>query len=84
MGRLMTGEQSFFLHVLAVLFLFFLALAAMFAIGGCAHPSPAMAEASYTAQLLECASNEPSRAASRACRAEVDRKWGVTDAGADR
>lgn len=43
--------------------------------------TPAAAEANYTAQQLKCIDDATTREESRACRAEVDRKWGV-DSGA--
>lgn len=43
----------------------------------CAPRTPAQAEAAYTAELLRCVDRAATLAASRACRAEVDRRWGV-------
>ena len=58
-----------------------LSLAAGLAAGGthaaCAPRTPAQAEAAYTAELLRCVDRAATLAASRACRAEVDRRWGV-------
>lgn len=57
-------------------------LAAMF-VSGClaAHTS----DAKYATELAACASTAPSKQASKACRAEVDRRWNVNinDAGAE-
>jgi hypothetical protein len=47
----------------------------------CTAPSPPAAKAAYTAEQVECASRQPSKEASRACRAEVDRRWGVDGGG---
>lgn len=47
----------------------------------CTAPSPVAAKAAYTAEQAECASRQPSREASRACRDEVDRRWGVDGGG---
>lgn len=46
----------------------------------CVPPSSserAAAEAGYTAEQLACVEHAATREASRACRAEVDRRWGV-------
>lgn len=46
--------------------------------------TPAAAEAAYTAEQLACVDKSETREASRACRAEVDKRWGVPrDAGKD-
>lgn len=55
---------------------------------GCAGASDAekaaAAESSYGAELAKCASTEPTREASQACRARVNAKWGVVlDGGAE-
>lgn len=41
------------------------------------------AEATYGGQLALCVKRAHTRAESRACRAEVDARWGLTDGGAD-
>lgn len=43
----------------------------------CAPRTPAQAEAAYTAELLRCVDKAATLAASRACRAEVNQRWGV-------
>lgn len=45
--------------------------------------SPAAAEAAYGGQLLECIDKSSTLAESKACRAEVDRQWGITQTVAD-
>jgi hypothetical protein len=59
-----------------------LILAVILFLGAC---EPKQAEALYTAQLTVCAETADSKKESRECRAEVDRKWGVSprDAGGD-
>lgn len=47
----------------------------------CLKPSPASSEAAYTAEQLRCVDQSPNREASRACRAEVDKRWGVDGGG---
>jgi hypothetical protein len=47
-----------------------------------AEVTPAAAGAAYTAELLRCTKKSATLAASLACEAEVDRRWGV-DAGKD-
>lgn len=50
----------------------------------CMPPAtPEAAEAAYTAEQLACVQKSSTREESRVCRAEVDRKWGVADAGKD-
>jgi hypothetical protein len=44
---------------------------------GCTPRTPAQAEAAYTAELLRCVDQARTLAESRACRAEVNRRWGV-------
>lgn len=59
-------------------------LALQFCDLGCASApaaTPAAAEASYTAQQLKCIDDSNTREESRACRAAVDKRWGV-DSGA--
>lgn len=58
-----------------------LVLAACALVPSCLKPSPASSEAAYTAEQLRCVDQAPSREASRACRAEVDRRWGVDGGG---
>lgn len=41
------------------------------------------AEATYGGQLALCVKRAKTRAESRACRAEVDARWGLTDGGTD-
>ncbi len=49
----------------------------------CSPRTPAQAEAAYTAELLRCVDNAATLAESRACRADVDRRWAVRrDGGA--
>lgn len=49
----------------------------------CSSPPPpptaaqAAAEGAYGAELLACVERATTLAASKACRAEVDRRWGV-------
>lgn len=46
----------------------------------CVRPASsesAAAEAGYTAELMACVKQANTKAESRACRAEVDRRWGI-------
>ena len=52
-------------------------LASATAHAACTPRTPAQAEAAYTAELLRCVDRAETLAQSRACRAEVDRRWGV-------
>lgn len=58
-----------------------ISLAAGIVVGGthaaCTPRTPAQAEAAYTAELLRCVDRAATLAASRACRAEVNQRWGV-------
>lgn len=56
------------------------ALVAAIAMSGCAGSAPPGAQ--YAAEQASCASTSRTLAESKACRARVDRAWGV-DAGAD-
>jgi hypothetical protein len=47
----------------------------------CCRPA-VEAEAAYTAQLLACVADATTLKQSHACRAEIDRRWGIVDAGA--
>ena len=42
------------------------------------------AEARYGAELLRCVDKAETITESRACRAGVNERWGITDAGRDR
>lgn len=48
-------------------------------VAGCGAAS----EATYGGQLALCVKRAKTRDESRACRAEVNRAWGLTDGGAD-
>ncbi len=45
----------------------------------CAHQTPAQnaAEGAYGAELARCVDKATTLAESKACRADVDRRWGV-------
>lgn len=43
----------------------------------------ATAEATYTGALLRCVDQSHTLEESRACRREVDRQWGLVDAGGE-
>lgn len=44
---------------------------------GCKPQTPAQAEAAYTAEQLRCVDISTTLAESKACRKQVDEKWGV-------
>lgn len=44
---------------------------------GCTPRTPAQAEAAYTAEQLRCVDVSTTLAESKACRKQVDEKWGV-------
>ena len=41
------------------------------------------AESAYTGELLRCVDNANTLAESRACRADVDLRWGIVSVGKD-
>lgn len=50
---------------------------------GCASPAAAAAEAAYTADHLRCVDKAATREESRACRADVDRRYGIVQTATD-
>lgn len=59
----------------------FLAGVLLLAVAHCSGCVSGGAEAAYTAAQLRCVDQAQTLAESRACRAEVDRQWGLADAG---
>jgi hypothetical protein len=51
-------------------------------VSSCAAAAPT-AEAAFTAEHLRCVDRARTLAESRACRADVNRRWGVTETVAD-
>jgi len=62
-------------EIVAFLFVVFL-LSAPVALCRCQPRTPEQAEAAYLAQQVACVERARTLAESRACRAEVDRRWG--------
>ena len=52
-------------------------------VGGCAKSQPAKvaAEAAYTEQLLDCVDKSETYVESKACRAQVNARWGLLQDG---
>lgn len=63
--------------------LFLTAFNAGMAFGGCVKSQPAKvaAEAAYTEQLLDCVDKSETYVESRACRAQVNARWGLLPDG---
>jgi hypothetical protein len=54
--------------------------AIMYAFSACAPAtSPAATEAAYTAELLRCVDKSATLAESKACRRNVNAKWGIVE-----
>ncbi len=55
----------------------------LIALAGCSphgpDPKAAAAEGAYTADLTRCVDKSATLAESKACRAEVNKKWGITE-----
>lgn len=52
-------------------------------LNGCASRDAAAAEAAYTADHLRCVDKATTLAESRACRADVDRRYGIVQTATD-
>lgn len=75
----MIAWRSRFVDALVVLLFVAGILCLARAVSGCGPT----AEATYGGQLALCVKRAHARAESKACRAEVDRAWGLTDGGTD-
>ncbi len=71
------GVGELVIRLVAVLCAVFLLAMCVRLAAGCRSPSAAAAEGAYTTELLRCTDRSRTLAESKACEAEVDRRWGV-------